>query len=212
MPGRVARIAAVLMSSPAISRIRSFIRDLRRCQASPPSRSRVDALAVAAVARQQLDILDRDVELVAAAHIRARRNRAAPCRPGSRSAPRSGRCRGRRGRRGRPARASPARRGRRRRPCACLRRRTSRSPSMSCSVRTATSARGEAVIERQDEQRRLGLATERLLPAVDELRASSGRDPRAGRRAVRGRRGVACEHDLVAALAQLARHASATAS
>jgi hypothetical protein len=37
----VARIAAVLISSPAISRIRSFIRDLRRCHASPPSRSSV---------------------------------------------------------------------------------------------------------------------------------------------------------------------------
>ncbi len=33
--------AAVLISSPAISRMRSFIRDLRRCQASPPSRSSV---------------------------------------------------------------------------------------------------------------------------------------------------------------------------
>ena len=38
-PGRIARRAAVLINSPAISRIRSFIRDLRRCHASPPSRS-----------------------------------------------------------------------------------------------------------------------------------------------------------------------------
>ena len=41
IPGRVARSAAVLMSSPAISRIRSFIRDLRRCHASPPRLSSV---------------------------------------------------------------------------------------------------------------------------------------------------------------------------
>ena len=65
-PGRSARSAAVLISSPAISRIRSFIRDLRRCQASPPSRSSVDPVALAAVARQDVDILDRHVELVAA--------------------------------------------------------------------------------------------------------------------------------------------------
>ena len=38
-PGRSARSAAMRMRSPAIARIRSFIRDLRRCQASPPSRS-----------------------------------------------------------------------------------------------------------------------------------------------------------------------------
>jgi hypothetical protein len=41
VPGRSARSAAIFMSSPAISRIRSFIRDLRRCQPSPPSLSSV---------------------------------------------------------------------------------------------------------------------------------------------------------------------------
>ena len=64
--GASARSAAVLISSPAISRIRSFIRDLRRCQASPPSRSSVTPSLSAAVAREDVDILDRDVELVAA--------------------------------------------------------------------------------------------------------------------------------------------------
>jgi hypothetical protein len=34
-----ARSAATAISSPAISRMRSFILDLRRCHASPPSRS-----------------------------------------------------------------------------------------------------------------------------------------------------------------------------
>ena len=65
-PGRVARSAAVLISSPAISRIRSFIRDLRRCQRFAAEAVERHALALAAVAGQKLDILDRDVELVAA--------------------------------------------------------------------------------------------------------------------------------------------------
>ena len=77
-PGRSARSAAVLISSPAISRMRSFIRDLRRCQASPPSRSSATPSLSAAVAREDVDILDRHVELVAAGIGRARRNRAAP--------------------------------------------------------------------------------------------------------------------------------------
>ena len=64
--GRSARSAAVAISSPAISRMRSFIRALRRCQASPPSRSSATPSLVAAVAGEDVDILDRHVELVAA--------------------------------------------------------------------------------------------------------------------------------------------------
>ena len=64
--GRSARSAAVAISSPAISRMRSFIRALRRCHASPPSLSSATPSLVRAVARQDVEILDRHVELVAA--------------------------------------------------------------------------------------------------------------------------------------------------
>ena len=80
-PGRVARIAAVLISSPAISRIRSFIRDLRRCHAFAAEAVERDALALAAVAGQQFDILDRHVELVAAGIFERDAVVRRPCRP-----------------------------------------------------------------------------------------------------------------------------------
>ena len=64
--------------------------------------------------------------------------------------------------------------------------------------------RGEAVVERQDHQRRLRLAAERFLPAVDEL---LGLEPviveQAGKPLARAD-AVAGEHDLVAALPKLA--------
>ena len=139
-PGRVARSAAVLISSPAISRMRSFIRDLRRCQASPPSRSRADALAVAAVAGQDVDILDRHVELVAAgifqrdAVVRrlADLDRGQPLVAADAMVGMDDEvARGERRQLGKEGVGALAR---------FLRRRTSRSPSMSCSVRTATSS------------------------------------------------------------------------
>ena len=97
------------------------------------------AFALAAVAGQDLDILDRDVELVAARIFERDAVVRRPCRRGSGSAPRSGRCRDRRGRRDRPGDsvASSARNASA--ALRFLRRRTSRSPSMSCSVSTATS-------------------------------------------------------------------------
>ena len=62
---RSARAAAVRSSSLAISRMRSLSRALRRCQPSPPSRSSAAPSSHAAVAAEHVDVLDRDVELVA---------------------------------------------------------------------------------------------------------------------------------------------------
>jgi hypothetical protein len=61
---RSVRSAATRISRSAISRMRAFSRALRACHAPPPSRSSRPFLV--AVARQELDILDRQVELVAA--------------------------------------------------------------------------------------------------------------------------------------------------
>ena len=61
-----ARAAATLISSPAISRIRFFIRALRGCQAVAAEPVELDAGLFRAVARQKLDVLDRQEQLVAA--------------------------------------------------------------------------------------------------------------------------------------------------
>ena len=63
---RVARAAATLISASAMSRMRFFIRALRACQATPPSLSSCDVGLLRAVARQQLDVLDRQVDAVVA--------------------------------------------------------------------------------------------------------------------------------------------------
>ena len=94
------------------------------------------ALAVGAVAGQEVDVLDRQVELGARRRSGAPGSRAAPPAPPASSGRRSGRCRGRCGRRGRRASARRPRPGssaaRRRR-----RGRASRSPRMSVSEMTA---------------------------------------------------------------------------
>ena len=46
--------------------MRCFSRALRACQATPPSLSSCDVGVLGAVARQKLDVLDRQIELVAA--------------------------------------------------------------------------------------------------------------------------------------------------
>ena len=61
-----ARSAAMRISSPAMSRMRCFIRALRDCQAAPPSLSSATPAALAAEARQHLDVLDRQEQLVVA--------------------------------------------------------------------------------------------------------------------------------------------------
>ena len=63
---RNSRSAATLISSPAISRMRFFIRDLRACQAAAAEPVKLDAGPLRAVARQKLDVLDRQEQLVAA--------------------------------------------------------------------------------------------------------------------------------------------------
>ena len=63
---RSCRSAATLISSPAISRMRFFIRALRVCQAGAAEPVELDAGLLRAVARQQLDVLDRQEQLVAA--------------------------------------------------------------------------------------------------------------------------------------------------
>ncbi len=54
------------MSSPAISRMRLFIRALRVCHAAAAEAVEFDGGVLGAVARQQLDVLDRQIQLVAA--------------------------------------------------------------------------------------------------------------------------------------------------
>ena len=56
--------AATRISSPAISRTRFFMRALRDCQPAPPSLS--SSLGLRAVARQKLEIFDRQEQPVAA--------------------------------------------------------------------------------------------------------------------------------------------------
>ena len=60
------RRAAILISSEAISRRRFLRRALRDCQATPPSLSSCPSDFIGAVARQQLDVLHRQEQLVAA--------------------------------------------------------------------------------------------------------------------------------------------------
>ena len=63
---RSSRMAATLISFSAMSRMRFFSFALRDCQATPPSLSSWTPDFVGAVAGQKLDILDRQIELVAA--------------------------------------------------------------------------------------------------------------------------------------------------
>ena len=63
---RSCRAAAVLISSSAISRIRSLSLALRACQAPLPEPVELDPGLVRAVARDQLDILDRQEQPVVA--------------------------------------------------------------------------------------------------------------------------------------------------
>ena len=137
-PPAAARSAAILISSPAISRIRSFSRALRDCQAVAAEPVELRARLVRAVARQQLDILDRHEELVAArifeldAVVRSAEH-GDGLRPSKRPMPWSAWT----------TRSPTERLVASVRTSAALRRlrrgRTSRSPSMSCSVRTASS-------------------------------------------------------------------------
>ena len=90
---RILRAAAMRMSSPAMSRMRCFIRALRDCQPTPPSLSSATPCAFAAEARQHLDVLDRQEQLFVAVvdqpqavMRRAGDGRASPARH-------SGRCR-----------------------------------------------------------------------------------------------------------------------
>ena len=76
-PGAARASAATLISFSAMSRMRCLSLALRDCQATPPSRSSCDAGFVGAVAGQELDVLDRQIELVAAVIDAARGNRAA---------------------------------------------------------------------------------------------------------------------------------------
>ncbi len=55
-----------MISSEAISRSRFLSRALRDCQATPPSLSSCASDFIGAVARQKLDVLDRQEQLVAA--------------------------------------------------------------------------------------------------------------------------------------------------
>ena len=211
-PGRVARSAAVLISSPAISRMRSFIRDLRRCHASPPSRSSVDAVALAAVAGQQLDILDRHVELVAAGIF----ERDAIVR---RLADLD---------RGQPLVAADAMVGVDDEVARRQRRQLGQEGGGALALLAAADqpvaehvllgqdgdiGRGEAVVERQDEQRRrrpcAPSASCQLSASFSDLRPWSSSRP--CEPLARARR-VARQHDLAAVLPQRLRHASATAS
>ena len=63
---RIWRSAAMRISWPAMSSRRFFSLALRDCQATPPSLSSVGLGAVRAVARQQLDVLDRQEQPVVA--------------------------------------------------------------------------------------------------------------------------------------------------
>ena len=101
---RILRAAAMRISSPAMSRMRCFIRALRDCQATPPSLSSATPCALAAEARQHLDVLDRQEQLVVAVVDQAQ---AVVRRAGDRQrrpARRSGRCRIPGARPGRPRR------------------------------------------------------------------------------------------------------------
>ena len=121
--------------------MRLFSRALRACQAPPPSRSSSTLGLLRAVARQQLDVLDRQEQLVAAGVVDFQAVVRRAGRLDRSAGRRSGRCRGRHGPRDRRrarlvdlgdeilGALARARRGR-----------TSRSPRMSCSPMTATSS------------------------------------------------------------------------
>ena len=168
------RSAAILISSSAISRRRCLRRALRVCQPTPPSRSSCAPRLGRAVARQQLDVLDRQVELVAARRSRARRQSCgAPSAvmvvsPSKRPMPWSAwTTRSPTPRLVASVMTSAARR-------ALRRGRTSRSPRMSCSAMTARSARLEALLEAEHgERRRVGRQRQRLGVALDLRRAVS---------------------------------------
>ena len=91
-----------MISPCAISRMRFFIRALRVCQPPPPSRSSCDLGVLRAVARQQLDIFDRQEELVAAGVMQLQAIVRRAGRLDLSSGRRSGRCRDRHARRDRP--------------------------------------------------------------------------------------------------------------
>ena len=64
--------------------------------------------------------------------------------------------------------------------------------------------RREAMVEREDEKRRLGLGTQRLLPAIDLLLRLEAMVLEQAAKALARAAGVACEHDLAAAPAKRA--------
>ncbi len=201
------------ISSPAISRMRSFIRALRRCQASPPSWSSARASLARAVAREHVDILDRHVELVAArigqrdavVRLLADRDRGQPFITADAVLDMDDQIAGRK-------RRQLGEEG-----VGDFLRLLAANQAVAEHVLLGEQrdvGRGEAMIERQDDQGDAPVGdAQRLLPAVDLHAADRGHDPRAGPTGARVQAdGIAGEDRLLALARRSLARCSATAS